>query len=609
MLAPIVGPIRKRKFLVFDIESKDGSSRTKAGFTRPFMVGVYDGQSYNEFRDEEPSKGDWRKRYYWDNGCVDKAMRHILSSKYRGHYIYAHNGGRFDHLFLLPWLMHNGERLGFSFMVIPVCSSIQLLDVRDSQGHIWRFLDSFRLIPTSLDKAAKSFNLDGKVQHDLGLHENDPSWTIYLKQDCVSLYQILEKFHDYVENVLCGEVGITAPSTAVKLFRRKYLKKEVGRAVDTHTFVREGYFGGRVEVFQKEGEGLRYYDINSSYPAAMLEDMPVGEALRFTEEPSPGVTESMLGFVRAKVIVPDDIPVPPLPIRGAFEEAPHANGKLIFPVGNLTGVWEWSELKNAIDAGVELVEWGESVWYERQPLFREYVLDMYRYRDKSLPGYDQGLADVVKIMLNSTYGKFGMKTLRKQIHRWDDPKLPDNAVPAGPDPDCPVWYSEREVDADYIMPQISARVTALARVRLWRYLMEAIKKGGRIYYSDTDSLLTDVELETGTALGMLKDEYPEHSGKLYGIFIKPKLYIISNGPFVKVKAKGIEQPTVQKIQTLLDGGTIYQDRLEKIGTMARNGFLRGPRMNRIPRRLLDEPGKRLIQPDGSTVPIKLRMWG
>ncbi len=612
-LKPLTGPIRSRKFLVLDIESKDGPSRTTAGFTRPFMVGVYDGESYQEFRDSNPQKGAWEYRYYWDGGCVDQAMRHILSSCYRGHHIYAHNAGRFDYLFLLPWLMHAGERLGFRFTIIPVSSAIQVLDIYHGsaeQWHKWRFLDSYKLIPTSLDKAAKSFNLPGKVEHDLGLHEDDPHWSVYLKQDCVALYAIIERFHDYVENVLCGEVGITAPSTAVKLFRRKYLKATYVRAEETHDFVRSGYYGGRVEVFQREGVGLRYYDINSSYPAAMLNDMPAGPALPLKGEPPEWLPKEQIGFVHAKVTIPEDVAIPPLPIKLKSEDEAvrHANGKLIFPVGRLEGVWEYEELSNAVQAGAVVEEWGESVWYPRVPLFKEFVTDLYKYRDKSLPGYDQGLDAIVKILLNATYGKFGMKTLRRMIHRWDDPDLPKDAKPASHDVESPIWYSEKVVDAAYIMPQISARVTALARVRLWRYMDAAVQKGGRLYYCDTDSVITNVSMDSTTDLGGLKDELPEHSGNIWGRFVGPKVYMLKDGPFEICKAKGIEKPTFEKIQTLLEGGTIYQDRLEKVGSLAQAGFMRGPRMYRVPRTIRPNLGKRLFLEDGSTVPLKLEMW-
>lgn len=632
-LTPLTGAATRRPFLVLDIESKDGDTQ-KAGFTRPFMVGVYGltgakngAPVYHPFFDGTTG-GDPETRFWEEGGCVDRAMRFILQKRFRGHHIYAHNAGRFDYLFLLPWLMNVGINLGFRFSIIPVASSIQVLDVwkgkvEDGQmkrHHVWRFLDSYRLIPTSLDKAAKSFGLAGKTKHDLHLPETDPSWVTYNGQDCSELYGVLEKFHNYIENVLLGEVGITAPATAMKIFRRNYLKRSLPRSVDTHEFVRIGYFGGRTEPFERESSGLRYYDINSSYPAAMREMMPAGESAIWEGEPPVRFQEQRLGFVEADVLVPD-MHLPVLPVRAE-------SGKLIFPTGRLHGVWEWDELKLAMEEGAEIVKWGRSAWFEPLPIFREYVVELYKYRDKSRPDYDAGLAEVVKVMLNASYGKFGMKTLRKKLYLFDDPKMPANAKPLTGDPESPIFVSEEETDAAYIMPQIAARVTALGRIRLYRYMKQAscmdcwpmkcrCSLNQFVAYTDTDSILTPTVMQTGPALGELKDEYPEDSGRIHGKFFGPKSYIISTerpafpweGDYLeKARAKGIEKRDRETLELLARGGTILQHRLEKVGTLARTGFSRGPRMIDVPKRMLETEGKRLILPDGSSVPHKVSMW-
>jgi hypothetical protein len=607
---PLKGTVKARDFLVLDIESKDGPGQ-KAGFTRPFMVGVYDGKTFVPFFDQDNS-GTWDQRYYKPGGCVDLAMRYICQKKYRNYHVYAHNGGRFDHLFLLPWLMDEGEKRGFKFSIIPVASSIQMLDVwRGEKWNKWRFLDSYKLIPTSLDKAAKSFGLPGKLKHDLHLHENDPGWIDYNKQDCVELYNVVERFHHYVETVLGGEVGITAPSTSIKLLRRKYLNAPIPRSEDTHEFVRASYFGGRVEVFKRAGEGLSYFDINSSYPACMLEPMPGGHAAWWEGEPPKRFKERRIGFAEVEVTVPEDLVIPPLPMRGNKDNG-LPDGKLVFPTGHLRGIWEWSELQLAMEVGCTIDVWHKSVWYEQVSLFEGFVTDLYKYRNKNHEDYDEGLAGVVKIMLNSCYGKFGQKTLRKKIYRHDDPELPEDAVPATGEPNSPIWYAEEETDAAYIMPQIAARVTALGRVKLYRYMMEAQKAGGNVYYCDTDSIITDVRegIETTTELGGLKDEYPEQSGNLSGRFLGPKLYLLTDDStnFERVAAKGLQNRSRNVFEDFASGKTITMERLEKVGTLAREGFSRGPRVRKIPRTHRSETlGKRVMKEDGSTVAYNIDM--
>ena len=610
---PLCSEVSHSPFLVLDIESKDGDTQ-KAGFTRPFMVGVFDGVNYYSFFDEPNMKEPWETRFFSCGGCIDKVMRFILQPKFRGYNIYAHNAGRFDFLFLLPWIRTCSDWL---FEILPVASSIQLLTVKDRNRNgeaDWKFLDSLRLIPTTLDKAAKSFGLPGKLSHDLNLEERDPRWEEYNREDCVQLFGILEKFHHYVEKVLEGEVGITAPSTAIKLIRRKFLKEPIARHEETHEFIRAGYYGGRVEPFETVGKNLRYYDFNSSYPAAMLQPMPGGKSYRGRGKPPERFAKSgWIGFVKCDVRVPSTLHIPPLPIRGDGLSAPN---KLIFPTGNLSGTWEWEELSMAVEYGCEIVRWDYSVWYSPVYLFRDFVLELYSYRDKSKPGYTQGMADIAKILMNSAYGKFGMKTERRKIWHRDDPELPTDAVPVNGDENSVVWASEEVVDAPYIMPQVSARVTALGRVALYRGMMQAIERGGKVYYCDTDSIITDAELESSTELGKLKDEIPEYSGKIQGKFIGPKMYILESDPeFLKVKAKGIQKPRGasvtsyrEMVEKLVAGEEVSQLRLEKIGSMARRDFLTGPQMIDIKKRLLPDRAKRIINEDGTTSPYNIKMW-
>jgi len=53
--------------------------------------------------------------------------------------------------------------------------------------------------------------------------------------------------------------------------------------------------------FEKEARALRYYDINSSYPTAMLSTMPADEASVWEGEPPERFKRSRIGFVEADV--------------------------------------------------------------------------------------------------------------------------------------------------------------------------------------------------------------------------------------------------------------------------------------------------------------------
>lgn len=548
-LTPLTSEIKRKRFAVFDLESKDGESKTAPGFTRVFLAGFFDGESFESFRGSD---------------SIGELMSHMLQPRYLGWHIYAHNGGRFDFLHLLPWLATEGKSLGFSFCAIPAGKSggIQILDIwKSTKGKArkgkWRLLDSIKLIPLALAKACKTFNLPGKTELPLETHEDSPEWEVYNEQDCRALWSVLGRFHTMVEDNLGGEVGITTPATAMKTWRRKYLPYKIHRAEDAHEFVFSTYCGGRTEVFQREAEGLNYYDINSSYPAVMREPMPSGPAIWWNGEPPDCFTKDnsgYVGFVEASVELDSYIPI--LPVK--------RDGKLMFPTGRINGRWDWAELSRVRES---VVRYGKSVWFQSRPLLASMVEDLYPFRDSSLPGYDAGLAYVVKILLNSLYGKFGQSALRRRVVPFSE-NLPEGAIPVDGTSLSPVWYIDEEVTAPYIMPQIAAHVTSLARVRLYDYMVSC---GENLAYCDTDSIITSNTLDVSTSLGGLKNEYPGVT--FHGTFLAPKLYMLkgSDGT-TKVVAKGIRERTEATFETLRAGGIVSSWELEKLGKLAHKGF-------------------------------------
>lgn len=89
---------------------------------------------------------------------------------------------------------------------------------------------------------------------------------------------------------------------------------------------------------------------------------------------------------------------------------------------------------------------------------------------------------------------------------------------------------------------ISAAVNAYARIYMQELKLAIIDKGGDIYYSDTDSIVTNMKLDESLvdekALGKLKLEYIIDKA----IFIAPKLYcLVTKEGEIIIKAKGINK--------------------------------------------------------------------
>lgn len=599
LMRPLTGKIKPVRFAVVDLETKDGDTQAK-GFTRPFLAGYYDGV---------------RPTIFYGNDCVDVMLRFLLLPEKDGMTFFAHFGGAFDWLHFLPALALSG----FSFEIMTVSSKIQCLRVKphkDSHKKGWTFLDSYQLIPAGLGKLTVAFDTEVKKDNDFDYDtdEKDPRWRDYLRDDLISLYQTLKKFYTLVEEKLKGEVGMTAASTAMKTYRRAFQKfpierhdgrtaAQIAKGIKSknHEFFRQAYFGGRVEIFKKKCEGVRYYDINSAYPAAMLEPMPVGKMIECIGEPPAWIRKGRIGFARVNVYVPTDTYLPVLPFRTPI-------GRLIFPTGHFSGVWTVIEIDRAIELGAT-VEWLDSKWIGARPVFGEFVERLYQFRDKSRSDYDEALAYVAKIMMNSLYGKFATNTLRdKIVYVNPGDETPEGGLSYNPDdPECPLWSVEEEIDAPYIAPQIAAHITAIARLNLHGYALESIKRGGELAYCDTDAIQTTADLSDlcGPELGKIKDE---GCGVIYsGEYLQPKLYMLKGDDgSEKVIMKGYRNRTAEAFTDVKLGGTLSFDSLEKIGAMVRKGFADGPKMITITRSLQSEDNKRVFDRDGNSRPIVLR---
>lgn len=693
-LAPITDPIRRREFVIFDLESKRLDTQDP-GFERPFLACVYDGSEYVSFRDDDEvlyekprfrTKGDAvkniealfgkgrRRSYterYWHEpgGCIDKMMRYLLGlricaeckiTKYdyrwgrceecvrarkrfqgKNNLIVAHNGGNFDNLFVLGWVRRHSS-LFVGSEIINVQSRMLVFTIKprgieqSAKHEKWTFTDSIALLPKSLKEIGKSFCADDpdfqKMVFDLAIPEEDPNWEEYNRRDCAVLHKALNRFRELIEH-LGGAIGLTAASTAMQLFRRKFLKEPIprnshfhncnGRCRDPycehldcmavavgerltechgcmHKFVMGAFFGGRTEIFRTHGKSVIYSDLNSSYPTAMLDFMPIGKARMLPGGESLQMLKLMakkyIGFVEAIVEVPCELAgseelgvkavekgkekhlasyLPPLPYRW---KKPGGEMKLVFPTGRLYGTWSWVELELAMSVGCKIKEIGRSVWYGKGKLFEEMIHTLYAYRQKKCKvcgldvkeghckcptkTWDPGLDEVAKLMMNSTFGKFATNVLREKVEFKDlDYDHVERSI------EHPPWMKDAPkrvqhiLVADYVVPQIAAHITALARRRLYlgfksvldRYHCLGVKKDGKrcdfvfdtkgknvrpircfkcgarmkrgeILYGDTDSAVTTLPVfPQGGQLGEWKVEEENFNFEV----LLPKTYMMS----------------------------------------------------------------------------------
>lgn len=380
-----------------------------------------------------------------------------------------------------------------------------------------------------------------------------------------------DNFNDLGANMRC-----TIASTSMGLFKRKYLKNWIiqpQKELLKEQF--QGYFGGRVEAFYrgKVPSETYLYDINSLYPYVMsTKSFPNPNTLR------EGIDLEKEGMTYARIKVPDSLSIPLLPFRG--------ENKLLFPGGEFQSWQSNVELRKAIEIGYDIHPIKGYHYEKTFNPFRSYITDLYakrrKYKKEKSP-----IELVMKLCMNSLYGKFGQKMYQQEMIFPNDKEgmkkfrqycqanrdLLDEGKPARYSIDSPdtveklpdgtevhvpkIFYIKDEDTEDYppfINPILCIYTTSHARLELYKWIekIQAAKK--RVFYCDTDSVITDHQLPTGKRLGQMKLELNIKKG----IIIKPKFYYLEDDSTTLVKAKGM-----MNLKTLSQFNKIVESRVYK----------------------------------------------
>jgi hypothetical protein len=438
------GPKSRFRFAVYDIEcpSKEDLSFYSCGF--------FDGEQYSYFR------------------TMEEFLCYVLKPEYSGFRFFAHFGGRFDVHYVFDWLREHEPN---TYMEIN-CAGSCVISLTVRQGkYYWRFTDSYRLLPKSLETLTIEFEVQHKKLRGLDFKDR-----IYNEHDCRGLYEVLEQFFDAFE--ICSE---TIASHAMRVFRSAFLRRDIYQPnEEIESFVRKAYFGGRCEIYRYDERELNHYDVNSLFPAAMRENVPV-EYLHQTR--SIPDDDSRIGFYLASVKYPE-VYLPILPFR---------YDKLYFPVGEFSGYFTSMDLRRAIEDGASVNVIAGKLFHA-EPIMREYALGLFEMKKKAEEEGKSGKRYISKILMNSLYGKFGQRREQRTFF------VDDGRPGAYPLPNGLAWEFT-ESRAAHILPHISAAITSRARSMQYDLLRRAPN-----WYTDTDSLFTSGEYETDSGLGALHYE-------------------------------------------------------------------------------------------------------
>lgn len=371
----------------------------------------------------------------------------------------------------------------------------------------------------------------------------------YCARDAEVVMKALQMWVSFCRDHDLGSFAATQAGQSLNAFRHRFMTHDIyihntRRALELE---REAYLGARTEAFRLgvfKGS-FHVLDVNSLYPFVMKK-FPFPTRLRGVLKEVSIDEYQEIRKDKCLVVARADLQVE----QEAQRVAPHRyQDRLVYPTGRFSSVLTSPELDEAITAGI-VERLSDVAVYDAEPLFKSYVDTFYRLRRKYHDAGNLVWYEIVKVFLNSLYGKFGQYN-----YQWDNVDTSLN-LPTGVhtiydvEKDSRETYrslggvvarrSTRREEPWTSFPAIAAHVTAYAR----RHITQLRARAGvsHVWYMDTDSLFVDdaglVALQglVSDRLGDLKIECTATSLTIRGL----KDYEIGT----KKKTKGIRRDAI-----------------------------------------------------------------
>jgi len=480
--------------------------------------------------------------------CLSEFLDYIESNwdELSNYTFYAHNGGNFDFQLLINALSTYDKILIETNQTINVDNSYICLTItknKISENKKIRFLDSFKILPSSLDTLSKEFKCENpklefnhNIIHQNNFREYKDKIEVYLKNDCLSLLEILNKFSKSVyESTGLNIIDcLTGASLAKKTFFKNYYNSKrpiYNLEKEQDKFIRQSFTGGRNEAFQLgEINGpIYYYDFTSLYPSTGKYPLPYNKPTNIEIKEDKILTvkdiENNFGFYEVLV---KTINFNMKPLHGIKNK----DGMLIFPHFNeFTKITLFSqEIKLGITNNQYQYKFIKGLKFDAAPFMCKYFNDAFNKKAEAKQQGNKALEQTYKIIANSGFGFWGTRNNRENTQLFN--KSSSAYIPIANqnkliDIDTIGNYTAVKYNRDLTTKDfnvaIASAIASYARCILFTAIQDIEKEGGKVYYTDTDSIICNLDIskseylsskyKTGLELGSLKNECDEQLRK------------------------------------------------------------------------------------------------
>lgn len=394
---------------------------------------------------------------------IDEVIEYIENLDYYKVSIFAHNGAKFDYSIFLKELIRNNYKLKKDGNVIKI-----LYKNKKQTKIVLR--DTIYMLQGSLDSLGKSFCnsetqkliLDDKFKYPIkyGFNREEYNKNVkefnlkhitnedieYCKRDCEVLHNIIHNEYvlndlDILNNNTIASIAFEKLEKAMIKARKIFYKSKGLEIEDLASFdinksidkaFKETYKGGLTFVLKNIthiNNKVLYLDVNSMYPGVMTQLFP--DTSKLKTHYYDRVDEDKNEWLNMILNYPNGLSNVVIKVREDLENIDKEILKTIpliqYSENSGMNYFNFSDgseyrltiLNEEINLLLEFFEIDVemSIYCEEEDLyypFRDYMIGTYEHR-KSVKNTKESLATILKLLMNSSYGRLGMQTQRERI--------------------------------------------------------------------------------------------------------------------------------------------------------------------------------------------------
>jgi hypothetical protein len=509
----------------------------------PFAWGLWDGEIYVDFIGDD---------------CTQKLIEYLQAYE-TPLQICAHNGGKFDFMFLREFI--RGKILLQNSRVVSALLGKHKLS------------DSYAMVPVGLGKLGKKLDIEIWKMERQHRQKYMPLIREYLKQDCVGLYEVVQAFQS--DN---GTKAVTMASAAFKKCLKMVpafadYKTTTQMTIREDEYFRNYYYGGRVQVF-KDGiiqDNIKMHDANSMYPFVMCQYQH--PATNISGMIAQRDIDERTDFARIRAYSNGALP-------WRAKDGPLKNTGLHFPCCEGEFYATGHEIRAGLKHGrLKIISVLEASYCREKTDFKPFIEPIYAARLEAKARGDILNTTLLKLVMNGAYGRFAInpREFTEDIIVQAD-ELPNLPITINEDTGlmqmeqdgllyvCTkfdlqfgIYHFTHKMDPEksrsWANVAIAASITGASRA----YLFETLCRSENPYYCDTDSVACRAlgAHADPTQLGAWKEEA---HGDLMAVGGKKIYALFDNRKCVKLASKGAKL-TPSQVFAIARGRTWRHDNL------------------------------------------------